>query len=365
MSYLILFAALQGFVIGIAILSAKNPVTRTTNRLFATLILIVSLFLLINSQIANFEKYPRFFLAAYILVYIYIPIYFFFLRSIFNNSFKLVKKDFVLFFPAIIYSLLLVRYFIMPKHQLLDLVYSLSINDLIFADLTCVILNIYLIWLSTRFLRKSPNLEAASKNMLVVFYFLHAALLITNLIWCVILMSQIGLIPNMLGIELNNLYHSMSLLIYLLAYILIVRNQYFFKSKELEITPYKNVSYQTEELQAIKVKINNVLEIDKAYTDHTFSLGTLSELTGIERFKLSYTINNHLNSSFTELVNLYRINEFVRLTETQSFDHYTMMGIANEAGFKSKSTFYKAFKDLHRMTPKEYLEKNQSQTALA
>ena len=38
-------------------------------------------------------------------------------------------------------------------------------------------------------------------------------------------------------------------------------------------------------------------------------------------------------------------------------NNYTIEAISKEAGFSTKSTFYRAFKKIHGVSPVEYLEK--------
>ena len=59
--------------------------------------------------------------------------------------------------------------------------------------------------------------------------------------------------------------------------------------------------------------------------------------------------------NFFEYVNYYRIKEFVELAKTDKAKTLTFFGLAQEAGFNSKTTFNKSFKKLMGSSPKEYL----------
>ena len=64
------------------------------------------------------------------------------------------------------------------------------------------------------------------------------------------------------------------------------------------------------------------------------------------RSKLNYFLN--------QLINNLRVNEFKMLIQSPKANQLSLLGLANEAGFSSKSTFYAAFKKLEGMTPKQY-----------
>ncbi|MEM6318074.1 MAG: helix-turn-helix domain-containing protein [Bacteroidota bacterium] len=55
-----------------------------------------------------------------------------------------------------------------------------------------------------------------------------------------------------------------------------------------------------------------------------------------------------------DFINRYRVQEVQAKLVDSKFDHYTILGIAQEAGFNAKSTFYTAFKKVTGMTPSAY-----------
>jgi AraC-like DNA-binding protein len=65
-------------------------------------------------------------------------------------------------------------------------------------------------------------------------------------------------------------------------------------------------------------------------------------------------LNEGVGMNFFEFVNYYRIKEFIELVESKKFKNFTFMAIASEAGFNSKSTFNKAFRDIMGKTPRQY-----------
>lgn len=96
------------------------------------------------------------------------------------------------------------------------------------------------------------------------------------------------------------------------------------------------------------------MEDDKMYTDPKLTIHKVSEELNIPRQYISEVLNLHLNKSFLDFVNEYRVNAFVEKVQNVQYAHFTLLGIANEVGFNSKSTFNATFKKIKGLTPSEF-----------
>ena len=75
-------------------------------------------------------------------------------------------------------------------------------------------------------------------------------------------------------------------------------------------------------------------------------------LIAVARFHLSEVLNRHANKNFYEFINHYRIDYVCeRLLEDPD---RSVLDIALEAGFSSKSTFNAIFKQFTGQTPTQY-----------
>ena len=99
--------------------------------------------------------------------------------------------------------------------------------------------------------------------------------------------------------------------------------------------------------------LNKCISAEKPYLDSELKLRELSSMVNIPEHHCSYLLNQVLNISFRDYINKLRvehfINEFPRLSSS-----LTMESMANASGFKSKNTFYTAFKKETGKTPREY-----------
>ncbi len=115
----------------------------------------------------------------------------------------------------------------------------------------------------------------------------------------------------------------------------------------------------TEDDRQIIKKLEDILQKRKAYKDPNLSLHVLAEKINCPSRQLSWAINRVHKTSFREFINQYRIKEVLHLLKTHEISHLSIIGIANLAGFSSKSSFYRCFKEYTGKTPKDYLEKKQ------
>ncbi len=103
-------------------------------------------------------------------------------------------------------------------------------------------------------------------------------------------------------------------------------------------------------------RLLNLLEKDKPYTHPKLNLRMLAAHMQMNEKELSALINGEAKCNFYTFINQYRVKEFKYLLSTPKAEQMSLLGLAQEAGFHSKSTFYSTFKRLEGCTPKAYIE---------
>ena len=101
-------------------------------------------------------------------------------------------------------------------------------------------------------------------------------------------------------------------------------------------------------------EIKEKIKEQELFTNPKLDLRGLSEALDLKEKELSRLINECGKVNFYQFINEYRIEKFKQLVKSSNAHHFTLLGLATEAGFSSKSTFYIAFKKLEGMTPKQY-----------
>jgi AraC-like DNA-binding protein len=123
-------------------------------------------------------------------------------------------------------------------------------------------------------------------------------------------------------------------------------------SKSGPIEPRAQVDQKPDHI--LIEKLQQYMKKEKPFLDPELSLSTLAKVMGLNRNQLSQLINSDIGENFYDFINKYRVEEVKRLMTDPQKQHYNLLGIALEAGFKSKSTFNLIFKRFTGLTPTEY-----------
>jgi len=127
---------------------------------------------------------------------------------------------------------------------------------------------------------------------------------------------------------------------------------------------YEYSSLSERDIARHKDDLINYLEQEKPYTDPDLKLQNLAEHLGIPSYQLSQIINTVLQQNFYDLINSFRITEAKQRLIDPENQHITIIAIANDVGFNSKSTFNTAFKKYTKMTPSQF-KKSQMTKAIS
>lgn len=112
--------------------------------------------------------------------------------------------------------------------------------------------------------------------------------------------------------------------------------------------------------EALTPEYRSELEIlmqeQRPYLDPQLSLRGLAELVDLSPNQLSQLLNEGFDKNFSEFVNGYRLEEFKTKVADDSLQHLTLLALAYDSGFNSKTVFNTFFKKATGMTPKAYLK---------
>jgi AraC-like DNA-binding protein len=114
--------------------------------------------------------------------------------------------------------------------------------------------------------------------------------------------------------------------------------------KQFDFEPYKN-------------KIEVFLKKEKSYLNPQLTLPELAMQLHISMHVLSRVINECYDKNFQDFINTYRVEEFKALITNPKYKHQTILAVALDAGFNSKTAFNRSFKKITSNTPREFLKK--------
>lgn len=119
---------------------------------------------------------------------------------------------------------------------------------------------------------------------------------------------------------------------------------------------YEKTRLKEEDVQSIKQRLDQHLIFARPYLNRNLTISDLAEALEVPAYQLSQVINGHMDQTFYELINTYRVNEVKQRFFDTKYRNLTLLGIAMECGFNSKASFNRIFKQLTNQTPTEYIK---------
>ena len=226
-------------------------------------------------------------------------------------------------------------------------------------SLVFVILPLTFYWFLSyrKLIRHSANLKIfASTTEEIDLYWLRKLLIglaVMIFTWAFELVYNLNVFSQLA----NGVYWSFSL--YLAYYALKQEEIFALKTEEVEeieslLIAEKRQLLSDEKMEELKANLLNFMNQEKPFLDSTLNLPKLAKMLQLSAHELSYLINEGLKDNFFGFVNKYRVTESQKLMADSKYSHLSMIGIAFEAGFNSKTAFNIAFKKYIGCSPSDY-----------
>ena len=117
---------------------------------------------------------------------------------------------------------------------------------------------------------------------------------------------------------------------------------------------YKNSNLSDEQKEEYIEHIYAFMQTERPFLNAELTVQDLSKQLNISRHHLTEILNNDIGKNFFTFVNEYRVEEVKRRLLDERFEHLTIVAIAFESGFNSKSTFNSIFKQNTGLTPSQW-----------
>lgn len=106
----------------------------------------------------------------------------------------------------------------------------------------------------------------------------------------------------------------------------------------------------------LHLKLRSLMATEKLFTEPELTLSDLANRLEIHPNYLSQVINEMEGMNFYDYINGLRIEEFKRLVTIPENQRFTLLALAYECGFNSKSAFNRFFKKATDLSPSEYVK---------
>ncbi|MCF6403088.1 helix-turn-helix domain-containing protein [Chitinophaga filiformis] len=360
---LILLGFLQGAIMSVLLFFSRKR--SRSNRLLGTLILLIALACL-NLYLAEspwFTSNPTLNLLGDLIPLVIVmplgPLLYFYVKSTIDPTFRITPKQRMHFLPVIIDCGPQLSIVIYITAALLDFSVppTTSVGTFIddynvYADIPrWGSLTVYL-WLSARYLTKVSSEKDPQREWLRQFIRLF---LVFQIIWFIYLVPYV--IPSLTDKVLSTVdWYPVYIPLVVLIYCLGLKG-YLMTPEEAPVAR-KVVAPPSEKLvEEAEPLLKKAMEQDRLYLDPELNLAMLSKHTGLPQKTISLVLNQHLQKSFNEFVNGYRVEAFKQNMQLQQ-DNLTILAMAFDAGFNSQATFQRAFRSHTGMSPREYMNRH-------
>lgn len=377
-TFFLLLAAMQGLLLILAINTSQYN-NKAANRALSLLLLTLSIALV--GRVSTYDReifqwLPKLLLLPDFIYFLYAPIFFIYI----NRLLRLPSRQYLgisawHFIPFVAQIAFYMPYILMDKEPFITAVVDQKLKHFFAWSAGIALIYNTIYWFVCRRTVRQYEQESGEKHAFESNLSFLNVIIWLNLVCLAIWASTYA--AGLWGLALKKdlsfitdattdaLWIAFSLTAFLLGYFT-MRQPEIFKLPAIEDTPStqerdeeeeKAASMSPEEIAHAKEKLEGVMQEKQPYRNSGLSLNGLAEMTGVSPHSLSRVINEGYGMNFNDYVNSYRIQEFKRLVQLEEFQNHTLLAIAFEVGFNSKSAFNRSFKKLESLTPREYLKR--------
>lgn len=320
--------------------------------------------------------WPHLFRSVSPVMYLVAPASYLYIRSTIKGEVSFKKADLIHFFPFLFLSIELMPFYLKStSYKLQDIGYYMAhkaeiiylregfLEPHIHFILRTVLafVYVYLQWKVIADFLSTASYKRKLKYEVLVNWLKLYSLLTTVTFSLILLTSILGLYFNTLQDFINV---AVSLQLLAISVILVLKPKVLYNSDdEFLLMPAENTKLsdktgKQKRINTVVDAIDNLLQNQQHYLTKGYSLALMAEDLDIPTHILSATINTEFHLSFRDLINKYRIEYIINTISGQKIANYTFEGIALEAGFSSRTTFYRAFIKVTGETPTMYFKKD-------
>lgn len=381
---LLLFAVFQGILLIIAIPTIQNY-NRAANRWLVITIAVASVMILartIGSYREAAQAFTKVLLVPDFILFLYMPLFYFYLQKLLFNQTAKRTRQILFFLPAILQCFVYLPFFLMGDRTLQ---LSLMMQDwklmsvFIGTGLLALVWNTYFWFLfrkTFRFYREQYQSHFSyEQNLQYLNTVLFIQAICLGLWYFLFIMLGLGYwldfeVTQIVERSVDAIWLAFSTITYFVGYFAIHQPEIFkvspqalsiFGEVEPVFTPRNDQeevaekkAERPEELQEMRLLVEDFMVKNKPYTNPKLSLNELALQLKLAPHTLSRVINDGFDKNFFDFINSYRVDEFKSRVDNPKFKHYTLLSIAYEVGFNSKTAFNRSFKKITGQTPRDY-----------
>ncbi|MCP4937089.1 MAG: AraC family transcriptional regulator [bacterium] len=373
---ILLIGIVQGLFLALALLNKRDG-DHFANR-FIALSLLVQSVILVDELLLNADVEGRYLHLEGIIwptVFVLGPLFWWYTRSLLEERPNFGRGQLFHLLPAFLSIILLLPFYTLNTEEKRIFLDTILYTDTIVGDWRETAFWIFflsMVWHTGIYAamvlrriyqhrRSLPDNFSFEEN--ISLRWLNGVVITYLVIWTLFFFSLTGTVERIAYLSDTLLYLSMVVSIFVTGFFAVRQPAIFAKTPssatpptEPEPSKYLSSSLSTGQSEYLLQRLLDLMENAKPYQEGKLTLPQLAALLNISPNHLSQVINEQLTRNFHDFVNAYRVKEAQqRLLDEPD---RTVLDIALDAGFNSKSAFYKVFKQHCNMTPLQFQRAN-------
>lgn len=318
-------------------------------------------YLVIRTPLVNYA--PQLFAVPFGMIFLFGPLFYFYSRSVVDAGFKWKRIYWLHFLPYFLQLVLNIPLIMAPREfwvQFSNTFFTgnlpIQLSDKIIFAIQDIHLFIYLL-ITFRWLKRVKSMYG---NVQYIISISLRAKWLRELGFCLsfFLFTVIGLYIFVL---VNGKYNPVanysytvvtSAIIYFLAYRIVLKPELILLDFSKKYKAYK--AFNNSEGDEYVQKIDFLLTEKKIFENPGLKLADMADELKLPSHQLSKLINEKFGKSFSDLINEYRVKAFIEKINHPDFQNHSILGIAFEVGFNTKSSFNSNFKKVTGKNPSDY-----------
>jgi len=316
------------------------------------------------------------------------PFLFFYTRNGLNNTYQLSKFDYLHFLPFAISLISILPYYFKDFDTKLRMAQLFiekpdylaknniswlyeSITNTIVRGFAYFIYSLYNLIILLRFYTKQRNktiINTQEKTFVNWLILINCIILLLSISYSIFIL-RLYIYPNLLPLEKVSLsvisivltLIFLAIPISIMAFPQILYGFHKFKVVNKPKKVFRKVGYESSELMA--ASILEVVKKEENLLNPDFDINEISKILNIDKEEVLYCFHVILNKKFITLRKELRVELAKEEISSGKLLSQSMEGIWTKAGFKSKTSFFVAFKEVTGMTPLEYSKSIEKQPA--
>ncbi len=362
-SMFLLLGAAQGFFLALLLFERKR--NQTANRMLAFLVSFYSVYIGdVALLVMNYHQaFPHLIGVTTGLPFLFGPLHYLYVQLMISPGRRLEKRDWLHILPYVIFKAYMLPFHLSSAAEKLQFIQNMAqagepIALICFEWAMILQGNLYMILSLLLLKRHSKTIKNSFSSIdKINLSWLRNITIGTACIWLLVLILNILPVIGHTFTENADQFiaPATSVFIYVMGYLSLRQREVQSGEDDLTRVPkYQKSGLSSEQAENYLRRLRQFMETKKIYTRNDLTLNELAEHLAIPAHHLSQIINDRLQQNFYDFVNNYRVEEAKKRLLDPAYQHLTILAIAYEVGFSSKSVFNAAFKKHANMTPSQF-----------